>query len=320
MISARKVGIAGAGHVGSHCAFAMLLQGVCDEMVLMDIIPEKAKSQRIDCMDTVSFLPHRTIVKDGGIEELAKMDIIVISVGVLTKTEQRLDELKVSLEAIQSFVPDVVKAGFKGIFVVITNPVDIVTYFVQKISGFPTHRVIGTGTALDSARLKKNISECLNIDSSVIQAYMLGEHGETQFANFSNATIHGIPLIEYMKTYKEKFLEEDLLELEKQTIRTGWDIISAKGSTEFGIGCTCANIIKAIFHDEKRILPCTTYLNGEYGESGFYIGVPAIIGKNGVEKVLEVSLNEREAAGFKKACDVMKKYIEIGMSYGIMGK
>ena len=137
MLQTRKVGIVGVGHVGSHCALSMLLQGVCDEMVLMDIIPEKAKAHAIDCMDTISFLPHRAIIRDGGIQELSKMDIIVISVGSLTKNEQRLEELKGSLEAIKSFVPDVVKAGFDGIFVTITNPVDIVTYFVRELSGFP---------------------------------------------------------------------------------------------------------------------------------------------------------------------------------------
>lgn len=317
MLQTKKVGIVGIGHVGSHCALAMLLQGVCDEMVLMDILPEKAKGYAIDCMDTVSFLPHRTIIKDGGVKELSEMDVIVISVGSLTKNNQRLEELKGSMEAIKSFVPDVVKAGFNGIFVVITNPVDIVTYFVRQLSGFPKHRVIGTGTGLDSARLRRILSETTNIDSHVIQAFMLGEHGDTQVANYSSATIHGVPFLDYVKTHPEQFKDVDLLDLEKQVVRTAWDIIAGKGSTEFGIGCTCANLVKAIFHNERRVLPCSAYLEGEYGQSGFYTGVPAIIGNNGVEEILELPLNEREEKRFKEACEVMKKYIEIGNSYGI---
>lgn len=317
MLNTKKVGIVGIGHVGSHCALAMILQGVCDEMVLMDIIPEKAKAHAIDCMDTVTFLPHRTIIRDGGIQELAAMDVIVISVGNLTKNNQRLEELKGSLEAIQSFVPGVVQAGFQGIFVVITNPVDIVTYFVKQISGFPKNRVIGTGTGLDSARLRRILSEKTNIDSHVIQAFMLGEHGDTQIANYSSASIHGIPFLEYVKTHPEQFEGVDLLELEKQAVRTAWDIIAGKNCTEFGIGCTCANLVKAIFHNERRVLPCSAYLEGEYGQSGFYTGVPAIISQNGVEEILELPLNERERKGFEAACEVMKKYIQIGNSYGI---
>lgn len=317
MLDTRKVGIVGIGHVGSHCALAMLLQGVCDEMVLMDIIPEKAKGYAIDCMDTVTFLPHRTVIKDGGIEDLAKMDVIVVSVGSLTKNNQRLDELKGSLEAIQSFVPGVVGAGFKGIFIVITNPVDIVTYFVQQVSGFPSHKVIGTGTGLDSARLRRILSEHTNIDSQNIQAFMLGEHGDTQVANYSSASIHGVPFLEYVENHPEQFKNIDLLDLEKQAVRTAWDIVAGKGSTEFGIGCTCSNLVKAILHNERRVLPCSALLNGEYGHNGFYTGVPAIIGNNGIEEILELPLNEREAKRFEEACEVMQKYIEIGKSYGV---
>jgi len=234
------------------------------------------------------------------------------------RINERLEELKGSLEAVKSFVPDVVKAGFNGIFVTITNPVDIVTYFVRELSGFPKNRVIGTGTGLDSARLKRILSEVTNIDSQVIQAYMLGEHGDTQVANFSSATIQGVPFLGYMKSHPEQFKGIELSVLEKQVVRTAWDIISGKNCTEFGIGCTCSNLVKAIFHNERRVLPCSAYLEGEYGYSGFYTGVPAIIGSNGVEEILELPLNERERKGFEDACAVMKKYIEIGKSYRIV--
>ena len=147
---------------------------------------------------------------------------------------------------------------------------------------------------------------------------MLGEHGDTQVANFSSATIQGVPFLDYMKTHPEQFKGVELSVLEKQVVRTAWDIISGKNCTEFGIGCTCSNLVKAIFHNERRVLPCSAYLDGEYGHSGFYTGVPAIIGGNGVEEILELPLDERERKGFEAACAVMKKYIEVGKSYKIV--
>ncbi|WP_426709492.1 L-lactate dehydrogenase [Cetobacterium sp. SF1] len=311
----RKVGIIGVGHVGSHCALSMILQGACDELVLVDIEKQKAKSQAIDCMDTISFLPHRTIIKDGEIEDLTNMDIIVISVGNLTADKNRLNELKGSIETIKTFVPQIVKNGFKGIFVVITNPVDIVTYYVQKLSGFPHNRVIGTGTGLDTARLRKVLSQITNLDPRSIQAFMLGEHGDSQVANFSTATVNCKPLLEYLKENEETIGKLDLEEMEHRVSQGAWDIYAGKNCTEYGIGCTCSDLVKNIFHDEKRVIACSGYLRGEYDYEGIYIGVPAIIGRNGLEKIIELPLNEREKNKFKSSCELMSKYIDMAKEY-----
>lgn len=310
MFNQRKVGIIGTGHVGSHCALSLMLQGVCDEIVLVDCDEVKAQSQAYDCMDTVAFLPHRVRVKKGEVKDLGEMDIIVISVGTIDNVSQdRLSELEGSINMIKSFVPDIMKAGFKGYFVVITNPVDIVTYFVQKLSGLPHQHVIGTGTGLDSARLCRTLSMKLNIDAKSIQAYMMGEHGDSQMAVFSQVTINGMGLNSFLKKIDK---EIDLEEVETIVTKAGWDIYTGKKSTEFGIACVCTDIVRAIYSDEKKVMACSGYLQGHYGEENIYTGVPAIIGKYGVEKVLELDLNKEEKERFNKTTDIIKKHIKIG--------
>lgn len=310
MFNQRKVGIIGTGYVGSHCALSLMLQGVCDEIVLVDCDEVKAQSQAYDCMDTAAFLPHRVRVKKGEVKDLGEMDIIVISVGTIDNVSQdRLSELEGSINMIKSFVPDIMKAGFKGYFVVITNPVDIVTYFVQKLSGLPHQHVIGTGTGLDSARLCRTLSMKLNIDAKSIQAYMMGEHGDSQMAVFSQVTINGMGLNSFLKKIDK---EIDLEEVETIVIKAGWDIYTGKKSTEFGIACVCTDIVRAIYSDEKKVMACSGYLQGHYGEENIYTGVPAIIGKYGVEKVLELDLNKEEKERFNKTTDIIKKHIKIG--------
>ena len=310
MFNQRKVGIIGAGHVGSHCALSLILQGVCDEIVFVDIDKNKAQSQALDCMDTVAFLPHRAKIKRGEIKDLREMDIIVISVGTIDNiSKNRLSELEGSLNMIKSFIPDIMKIGFKGYFVVITNPVDIVTYFVQKLSGLPHNHVIGTGTGLDSARLRRTLSTKLNIDAKSIQAYMLGEHGDSQMGVFSQTTINGIELNKFLEKTK---LNIDLDEVENIVTKAGWEIYSGKKSTEFGIACVCTEIIRAIYSDEKKVMACSGYLQGHYGNYGVYTGVPVIIGKHGVENILELELNEKEKDKFNRTIEIIKKHIEIG--------
>lgn len=313
MFKTRKVGIVGVGHVGSHCALTLALQGVADDIKLVDIDNQKAISQGIDCMDTVTFLPHRVKVASCTHEELADRDIIVISVGTLDLVaHDRLAELECSLELIKDFVPKIMNAGFKGYFVVITNPVDIVTYYVQKLSGLPHNHVIGTGTGLDSARLRRIISEETNLDANSIQAFMLGEHGDSQVAALSCATVNGKKLVDLVNEKPHLFKPLDFEKIEQKTVTAGWDIIIGKKSTEFGIGCTCANLIKAIYHDEKRVIATSAYLQGEYGGSGFYAGVPTIVGANGVEEIIELPINSAERKKLQNTFEVIQKHIELG--------
>lgn len=313
MINTRKIGIIGAGHVGSHCAFSMILQGVCDDITFVDVNREKAVSQALDCMDTISFLPHKATIKSGTIKDLGDKEIIIICVGTIDNiSKDRLFELDHSLKIIKSFVPEIMKTGFNGYFIVITNPVDIITYYVQQLSGLPYNQVIGTGTGLDSARLRRILSTETGIDARSIQAYMLGEHGDSQIAAFSCATVNGKLLSELITEKPEKFPNIDFKSIEKKTAETGWDIFSGKNSTEFGISCVCTEIVKAIFHDEKKVMPCSAFLQGEYGTFNIYAGVPAVIGKNGIEYIIELSLNESEKKKLSNTFDIIKHHVELG--------
>lgn len=313
MVNTRKIGIIGAGHVGSHCAFSMILQGICDDITFVDVNKEKAVSQALDCMDTLAFLPHKVVIKSGEIKDLGDKDIIIICVGTIDNvSKDRLCELDHSLKIIKSFVPEIMKTGFKGHFIVITNPVDIITYYVQQLSGLPYNKVIGTGTGLDSARLRRILSGETGIDAKSIQAYMLGEHGDSQVAAFSCTTINGKYLPELITEKPKKFNKIDFEAIEKKTAETGWDILCGKGSTEFGIACTCSDMIRAIFHDEKKVMPCSAFLQGEYGASGIYAGVPAVIGKEGIEYIIELPLNEIEKKKLSNAFEIIKHHVEIG--------
>ena len=316
MIKIRKIGIIGAGHVGSHCAFAMMLHGLCDEITLVDINEGKSVSQALDCMDMSCILPHRIRVKSGTVEELANMDIIIISVGTIDNVyKDRLQEMGLSLELIKSFVPDIMKYGFNGYFVVITNPVDVVTYFVQKLSGLPYNRVIGTGTSLDSARLRRILSCELDIDAKSIQGYMMGEHGDSQVGNFSNISLNGKKLFDLIEENPERYKDFDSENIERKVIESGWDIYQGKESTEFGIACMCSEIVRGIFHDEKKIMACSAYLDGEYGIHGIYAGVPVVLGKNGIEGILKLSLSENERKKLEISFETLKRYVHIGNKY-----
>lgn len=309
MNNLKKVGIIGAGHVGSHCAYAMLLQGVCDEIIFFDSNKNRAISQSLDCMDTLSFIPHKAKITAGTLKDIANTDIIVISVGGI-QSEDRMTELYSSNEIIKEVVPEIMKNNFNGIFIVITNPVDISTYLVQKYSGLPYNRVIGTGTGLDSARFRRILSTELNIDAKSIQSWVIGEHGNSQVPIFSSATINGKLLSDLIEENPLKFSHINFENIEKKVISAGWDIYVGKNSTEFGIGCTCAELIRAIFHDEKKVLPCSVFLNNEYGNSDIYIGLPAVVGKDGIEYIVKIPISNEEKEKFDLSCNTIKENIK----------
>ncbi|MDD4843681.1 MAG: L-lactate dehydrogenase, partial [Anaerotignum sp.] len=282
----RSVGIIGVGHVGAHCAYSLAVQGIVDELVLVDINEQKAISECQDLRDSVAYLPHRVEVRAGGYADVKDCDVVVISVGVITKSNNRLDELNVSIGMVNSFVKQVVDAGFHGIFVNITNPCDIIARQVHKLSGFDKSRVFGTGTGLDSSRFKAVLARETGIDHKSLVAYTMGEHGDSQMAPWSHVTANGKPLAELIA--KDKKYDVDKAAVLTEAIRGGWVTFAGKGCTEYGIASTLARIVNVIFHDEKAVMPCTTQLNGEYGQNDIFISTPCVIGKNGVEEVYEL--------------------------------
>ncbi len=303
----RSVGIIGVGHVGAHCAYSLAVQGIVDELVLVDTNEQKAISECQDLRDSVAYLPHRVEVRIGGYADLKDCDVVVISVGVITKSGSRLDELNVSIGMVNSFIKQVVEAGFQGIFVNITNPCDIVARQVHKLSGFDKSRVFGTGTGLDSSRFKAVLSEKIGIDHKSLVAYTLGEHGDSQMAPWSHISVNGKPL-EELAEKNDKYKVNHAAALEA-AVKGGWVTFAGKGCTEYGIASTLARLVFAIFHDEKVVLPCSAQLNGEYGQEDIFISTPCVIGKNGVEEVLELNLTEEELKAFHHSCDVIRTNI-----------
>lgn len=310
-IKTRKVVIVGAGHVGSHCAFALATQGVCDEIVMVDIDLAKANSQAVDLTDAVTYLPHHVEARQGTLEDATDADILVISAGPLPmKNQTRLDTLGATVEIVNTIIEPIIKSGFKGIIISISNPCDVIAHYIWKKTGFPKNKVIGTGTALDSSRLRRILASEIGIDQKSIQGYSMGEHGDSQMVPWSHVYIGGKPLFDLMKEKPDTYGKLDLPDLVKRTAYAGWVILNGKGSTEFGIGTALTEVVKTIFHDEKKVLPASTLLQGHYGQSDVFASVPVVIGKDGVEEIIELNLTEEEQKKFNYSCEILKEYIE----------
>lgn len=311
MLNKRKVVIIGAGHVGSHIAMALCFQGSCDEIAFIDTDGEKAKANCLDVADACLFLGSVTKIKVGSYEDCRDADIIIISVGMPRKPGQtRLDLLADSVNMMKDVIGNLKPMDFKGIIVSVTNPADVIANYARKHLGLPRERCFSTGTSLDTARLKRTVGELADTDRRSVTTCAIGEHGDSSFVPFSSLTVGGKNYIELRQAKPERYarLTEDFI-LER-TRSIGNEIIEGKGSTEFGIGAACADICKAIFHDEKRVIPASVLLEGEYGISGIPCGVPCVIGRNGIEDIIELPLNEGERKQLEYTCGVIKDYCD----------
>lgn len=303
----RKVAIVGSGMVGSSCAYSMINQSICDEIMMIDRTYDRAMAQALDLSHCMDFAGTRTKVHAGTTGNCGDMDIVILTAGANPQAGQtRLDVLDAAASITGDIVRSIMASGFDGIFVVAANPVDIVTYMVWKISGLPRHRVIGTGTSIDSARLKTLLSDVFSIDPRSVNGYALGEHGESQFVAWSHVTIGGKPILHIMEQHRERFRQLDLDDIARKTKDAGWEIFTRKGSTHFGIGSALAYITRSILNDEHKIIAVSAILDGEYGQSGICMGVPAIIGGEGIKELLELQLNAEEEAKFKASCDIIR--------------
>ena len=311
-ITTRKVAIVGCGLVGSTTAFSLVTQGVCDEVMLIDINKERAYGEMLDMRDSIEYLNRNVKVKTGTYAECGDMDIIVITAGAPPKQGQtRLDTLEMSAKIAKSIVEPIMKSGFDGIFIAISNPVDIIAHYIYKLStGLPKNQVIGTGTAIDSARLQNMIAQTVNVDPRSVHAYSMGEHGDSQMVPWSTVTIAGKPFYDVIADNKELVGDVDLDELVYRTTQEGWEIFNRKGTTYYGIATACVGVIKAILNDENRIIPVSTLLEGEYGERDVYAGVPTVLNRSGAYDVLEIHMTPGELARFKESTRVIREYTD----------
>ncbi|NFH70978.1 L-lactate dehydrogenase [Clostridium botulinum] len=306
-----KIAIIGAGSVGSTTAFNLIIQGVCDEILMIDINKERAYGEVMDLNHCIEYLNRNTKVVTGEYKDCKDVDIVVITAGPPPKPGQsRLDTLELSAKITESVVNPIMESGFNGYFIIVSNPVDIIAHYVYKISGLPKNHIIGTGTSVDSARLKNFIGELLNVDPRSVQGYSMGEHGDSQMVPWSHVTVGGKSFYAILEDNKDLIGEVDLDKLVLDTSRAGWEVYERKGTTYYAIAAATVAIIKSIMHNENKIIPVSTLLEGEYGEKDVFCGVPAILNCDGVKDVVEIHMTADEMIKFKNSLNIIRKYTD----------
>lgn len=307
----RKVVILGAGHVGSHCAYALAAAGDCQEIVLVDIVPGKAAAQALDVADSVSFMSHTVAVREGSYHDCADADLVVVGIGEPRKPGQtRLDLLDRSVEMLDELADQLAPVTITCPVVTITNPADIFADYLRKALGMPRSQCFSTGTLLDTARLVRCISQDAGVAHGNVAAFCLGEHGDSSMVAFSCASVAGRPFDDLGLS------KEDIL---NRVHASGMDIIEGKGSTEFGIGRAMAELARCILRDEQRVMPVSVLLEGEYGQAGVHCGVPCRIGRAGVEEIIELPLSNEEQRQLDASCRVIADHIARAAAKGHLG-
>ena len=275
-------------------------------MVLIDVVKEKAEGEAMDLSHGMPFAPSKMDIKSGDYSDCKDANIVVITAGLNQKPGQtRLELAKANAKIIKDITKQVVDNGFKGIFVVASNPVDLMTYVVYKISGFPKERVIGSGTVLDTARLRFLIGEYLNIASKNVHAYIIGEHGDSSFVPWGHCYVGCKKLLDVMKENGKNI--KDLDEIYNNVRQAAYEIINKKKATYYGIGISLTRLIKAILDDENAIMPVSTYQNGEYGQKGLFIGVPAVINRKGIKEIVKLELEPKDQEKFDYSSKIITK-------------
>ena len=314
-ISNRKVVIVGAGHVGSHVGYALISQSLADEIVYIDSDRAKAVAQALDLTDATNYLPVRTKVTAGDYSDAADAQIMIIAAGPLPSGSQtRMDTLGQTIEILKEVTASIKKSGFDGIIVNISNPADVITHYIQHALNWVPERIFSTSTTLDSARLRRAIAQETGIDQKSITAYALGEHGESQMVAWSAVTIAGKPLSQWRAEYPDTFGKLDLDALADAGREGGWTILRGKGCTEFGIGASAAEVVRAIFYNENRVLSVSVLLNGQYGQHDVYASVPAIVGRDGIAHIIELHLTPEEQEKFDASCRTMSDNYQLSLT------
>ena len=301
--------VVGNGAVGSSYTFALVTQNIAQEIGIIDIDTDKAIGDAIDLSHALAFTSPKKIYA-ATYADCHDADLVVITAGAAQKPgETRLDLVNKNLKIFKKIVDDVVASGFSGIFLVASNPVDILTYATWKFSGFPKHRVIGSGTSLDSARFRQSIAELVGVDARNVHGYILGEHGDTEFPVWSHANVAGLQIYEWVKDHPE-IDEEELVNLFFQVRDAAYTIIEKKGATFYGIAVALARITKAILNDENAVLPLSVYLNGHYGLEDIFIGAPAIVNRRGIQNVIEIPLTDAEKEKYHYSAEKLKEVMD----------
>ena len=305
-----KVVVVGTGFVGMSYAYALLNQGTVEELSLIDINKEKAEGEAMDLNHGLAFAPRKMTIKAGDYSECEDAGLVVITAGVNQKPgESRIDLLNRNAGIIQTVVKSIMESGFKGILLVASNPVDILTYVAWKASGLPSSRVFGSGTSLDTARLRYEISRYIGIDSRNVHAYILGEHGDSEFVCWSKAYVGAKPIEDVIGSMDEIDFS-DLDDIYKSVRDAAQEIIKRKKATYYGVGMALVRITAAIFNNENRIMPVSVYNDGVYDSVGdIYIGLPAVINKDGIHHVVHMKLSDDEKQKLSHSSDILQDFL-----------
>ena len=307
MIGKRKVILVGTGFVGMSMAYALLNQGNAsgvNELVLIDVLKDKAEGEAMDLCHGLPCSPSHMKIKAGEYSECKDADIVVITAGLSQKPGQtRLELSNANAKIMKDITEQVIASGFKGIFLVASNPVDLMTKVVQEVSQFPTRKVIGSGTALDTCRLRYLVGDYLNVSNKNVHAYIMGEHGDSSFVPWDHAYVGCKKIKDIVKDAKKDLSVLDKIYVEVRD--AAYEIIEKKKATYYGIGLGLAKIVKTILNNTNEILTVSAYLNGEYGHKDIYIGVPAIINSNGARELLELELNPEDQKKLDESCKIL---------------
>ena len=302
-----KVVLVGTGFVGMSMAYAMLNRGGVNELILIDIDKDKTIGEEMDLSHGLPFAPQKMVIKAGDYDECKDAEVVVITAGIAQKPGQtRLELTETNTKIMKSITKSIMASGFNGVIVVASNPVDIMTYVVAKVSGLPKNKVIGSGTVLDTARLRYIMAEYLNVSSKNIHAYVMGEHGDSSFVPWNHAYVGCKKISDVMKDNNHPM--DDLEKIHKDVVNAAYEIINKKKATYYGIGVALSRLVKAILEDEHGILTVSAYLkDGEYGQDDIYIGVPVIICSDGIREVVNLDLTDEEQAKLDESCKIIKE-------------
>ena len=302
-----KVVLVGTGFVGMSMAYTMLNRGGVNELVLIDIDKNKTKGEEMDLNHGMPFAPQKMTIKAGDYNECKDAQVIVITAGINQKPGQtRLELVETNAKIIKDITKNIMNSGFNGVIIVASNPVDLMAYVVYKVSGLPSNQVIGSGTVLDTARLRYILSDYLNISSKNIHAYIMGKHGDSSFVPWNHAYVGCKKITEIIKSNGSEVSKLD--EIHQNVVNAAYEIIEKKKATYYGIGMSLSKIVKSVLDNDNSILTVSTFLkDGKYGQDDVYIGVPAVINKNGVRELLELELSKNEQEKLDNSCRIIKE-------------
>ena len=306
----RRVVLVGTGFVGMSFAYSMVNQGGAEELVLIDVNHEKAVSEAMDLNHGIPFGPEKIEIWAGDYSDCKTADIVVVTAGVNQQPgETRLALVERNAKIMRDVIKNVMQSGFNGILLIASNPVDVLTYIAWQESGLPKHRVIGTGTTLDTARLRYQMGKYLDVDPRNVHGYIVGEHGDTETPLWSHTSVGVKPIFDIIKDHPE-YKREDLEEIYVNVRDAAYHIIERKRATYYGIGMCITRIVKAILNDENSVLPVSAYLDGEYGLHDIFTGVPAIVNRNGIREVFNLNISPEELEQLTKSVSILKETLD----------